>query len=109
MALLSKQQSALAGAVITFGAAAGGGDTIKANERSILLVTNGDSSSHTVTIAIPGNTDFGQAQPDVAVVVAAGVTKAIGPFARGVNDPSDGLVHITYSAVTSVTVAHISA
>ena len=108
MATLAYQQSAIGGAAVTMAAASGGGDKVAPNKRGALLVTNGDASSKTVTIAVPGNTKYGQANPDVAVVVAAGVTKLIGPFASDLADPTDGKVAITYSAVTSVTVAAVS-
>lgn len=107
MALLPVQQSALAGKAITFANATSGGDTIKPNERSVVLVKNADASAKTVTVVIPGNTAFGQAQPDVPVVVAAGATAVIGPFPAGAKDGT-GQVSLTYSAVTSVTVAHVS-
>jgi hypothetical protein len=107
MALLSVQQAALAGKAITFANATSGGDTLKPRSRSVLLVKNGDASAKTVTVVIPGNTEFGQPQPDVAVTVAAGAETLIGPFPAGSEDDT-GTVSITYSAVTSVTVAHIS-
>lgn len=105
MALLSVQRAAIGGQTITYAAASAGGDTFKSDDRAMLLVKNGDTSSHTATVAVPGNTKFGQAEPDVAVTVAAGAEKAVGPFPVDLSDPADGLVHVTYDAVTSVTVA----
>lgn len=109
MAALAYQKSKIAGTAITLVAASAGGDTILPNDRGLLMVKNGDSSSHNVTIAVPGNTKYGQAEPDVTVSVAAGATELIGPFPRDLADPSDGRVHISYAATTSVTVAAISA
>jgi hypothetical protein len=107
MAELAYKSAAIAGAVATPAAASGGGDTVRPNENGAVLVTNGDASAKTVTIAVPGNTKYGQADPDVAVVVAAGTSRLIGPLPRDLADPSDGLVHITYSAVTAVTVVAV--
>ena len=62
----------------------------------------------TVTVVVPGNTRYGQADPDVTITVPAGGTSLIGPLPRDLADPADGLVHITYSAVTSLTVAAVA-
>lgn len=106
MATLTKQTPSLTGTAITYGAAAGGGDALPYSARAILLVKNTDGSSHTVTVAVPGNTEYGQAQPDIAVAVAAGVEKAIGPFPRGIAD-DNGLVQLTYSAATGMVLAYV--
>ena len=69
----------------------------------MLRVKNGSASSITVTVVVPGST-YGQANPDVPVVVAAGTEAAIGmiPGALAV----DGVVSVEYTAVTTVTVAY---
>lgn len=108
MATLSPAQAKITGATVTMVAASGGGDKVKPNSRTALLVKNGDASSKTVTVAVPGNTKQGQPIPDVAVVVAAGAMALIGPFDADLGDDTDRLVHISYSAVTSVTVAAVS-
>lgn len=104
MALLSYQQPTLSGTTITYGAAAGGGDTIGYQPNGVLRVKNGGGSSVTVTIVTPGNTQYGQADPDVPVAVAAGTEKAIGPFPAAL--AVDGVISVTYSGTTSVTVAY---
>src|SRR5690349_11630293 len=104
MALLAPQQIAVTGLEPVLQAAAGGGDTIAADDRTFLYVVNGDASDKTVTVVVPGVT-FGQNNPDVAVVVTAGEERFIGPMVAGL--ATAGLVSITYSAVTSVTVAAI--
>lgn len=83
-------------------AAAGGGDTAPVGPGRFLYVNNADASSKTVTIATPG-TVKGLAIADAAVVVAAG-KHAIIPLAD-VYRGATGRASITYSAVTSVTVA----
>jgi hypothetical protein len=108
MATLTFQRAKITGTTVTMAAATALGDKVAANPKGVLKVTNGDASAKTVTIVVPGNTKFGQADPDIAVVVAAGATAYIGPLAQDLSDPTDDLVHITYSAVTSVTVAAVS-
>lgn len=107
MATLAYQQSKIIGTELTFVAASAGGDKVAPADRGALLVRNGDASAKTVTVVTPGSTKYAQADPDVAVVVAAGATAVIGPFPQDLGG-TDGLVSITYSAVTSVTVAAIT-
>lgn len=104
MAVLAYQPPKLAGTTITYTAAAVGGDTFGLTGPGVLRVKNGSASPVTVTIITPGTTRYGQAEPDVPVVVAAGAEAAIGPFPGGL--AVDGVVSVTYSAVTSVTVAY---
>jgi hypothetical protein len=106
MALLTPQTAAVTGTVLTMAAANGGGDTIVGGSTVYLLVRNGDASSKTVTIVRPGTT-YGTADPDIAVVVTAGNIAIIGPIPAEFADPADGQVDISYSAVTSVTVAAV--
>lgn len=105
MADLAIQRGSVTGAVVTMAAASGGGDTMPSG--ASLLVRNADASSKTVTIAVPGS-KYGQARPDFSLAVPAGAIARFGPFPHDLADPADGKVHITYSAVTSVTVAAIS-
>jgi len=105
MALLGYQQAKIAGTALNYVAATGDGDTIPPNDRGMLLVRNAGAGSVTVTVAVPGSTKYGQANPDVAVAVAAGADVAVGPFPADLADPASGHVGITYSAVASVTVA----
>lgn len=103
MALLTAQPISVVGTKPTFAAATALGDTMKPGAGQVLIVTNGDASSKTATLVRPG-AEYGQNNPDVAKVIPAGETWyfLVPPeFA----DPSDGLIDITYSAVTSVTVA----
>lgn len=103
MAALSTTVAPLTGGTVTFTAAAGGGDTCQTGAGVLLLVKNGDSSDHTVTLATPGTVN-GLAIADRAVVVAAGAEVAI-PITSDYRDPSTGRCAITYDGVTSVTVA----
>lgn len=108
MALLGYQKPKFAGTTVNFVAASSGGDKVPANGRGCVLVKNADASAKTVTIAVPGNTEYGQAKPDFTVTVPAGATVAIGPFPSDLKDDTDALVHLTYSAVTALTIAAIN-
>lgn len=103
MALLAEQQVGVLGITPTFVAATSGGDTIAPDDNLILAIHNADGSAHTVTLVRPG-TEYGQANPDVSLAVAAGATSYMA-VPREFVDPATGLIGVTYSAVTSVTVA----
>ena len=107
MAVLTTQTvTALAGTAVTMASAAAGGDTVNRPARGLYLkVTNGSGGSLDVTIAVPGNAWNGAAAPDTTVAVAAGATKYIPMDARYAN--SSNQAAITYSGVTSLTVAAI--
>lgn len=105
MAALSTQVVPLSGAAVAYTAAAGGGDTCQTGAGVLLMVKNGDASSHTVTLATPGTVN-GLAIADRQVLVAAGSEVAI-PVTNDYRAPSTGRAAITYDAVTSVTVAVI--
>jgi uncharacterized membrane protein len=106
MAQLTVHQAAITGTTLTFAAAAGGGDTVQVDGDLILIVRNTDGTTKTVTVVRPGS-EYGQANPDIAKVVPAttGVV-VIGPIPAEFAD-TDGLVDITYSAVTGVTIAAV--
>lgn len=106
MATLTPQQATLAGTTFTTASASGGGDKVRPVDGVAVLVTNGGGSPITVTIVAPGNTEFGVAEPDPTVTVANGTSKLIGPFSQKLRG-TDGLVALTYSGVTSVTVAAV--
>lgn len=108
MATLAYQQVQIAGTAVTLVAASAGGDKVSPATNGALMVKNGDVAAKTVTIVVPGNTKYGQAAPDIPIIVAAGATALIGPFPFDLADPIDGLIAVTYSAVTSVTVAAIT-
>lgn len=108
MAQLAFHQAAIAGSNIVFTAADAAGDTVLPDLDGGVLVRNADTVAKTVTVVVPGNTRFGQPDPDVAITVAAGETRLIGPLPQGLADPEDRLVHLTYSNVTALTVAAVS-
>jgi hypothetical protein len=111
MAALSTQTVTRAGLNPTFTAAAGGGDTMATGETMFLVVKNGGGAPITVTVATPGTVE-GAAIADTAVSVTNAQERWIGPITRSFyGDPGTSPAYranITYSGVTSVTVAAVS-
>ena len=110
MATLTTQVVNRAGAVVTPVAAAGGGDAMSCGAGMMLEVVNGGGSPITVTLAIPSGASGypNVAYTSTAVSVTNGTTKRFGPIAAPVyQDPTTGLCTITYSGVTTVTVAAV--
>lgn len=96
MALLTSTTITRAGHDIAGAAAAAGGDKFANTGQELVLVKNGHGTDpRTVTLDIRTTVD-GQAVTDPTVTVAAGITKAIGPFPTVYND-TDGNVNLTYS------------
>lgn len=110
MATLTTQTITRAGGVITPVTAAGGGDAMSCGSGMMLEVVNGGGSPITVTLAVPAARTY---EPNVAITspavsVTNGTTKWFGPIdAQTFMDPTTGLCTITYSGVTSVTVAAV--
>lgn len=101
MAAIAVQTPGLTGAVITYTAAAAGGDTMANTGVEKLRVKNGGGASINVTINSQRPCDQGT-DHDLVIAVAAGAEKEIGPFPPyRFGNP----VQISYSAVTTVTVA----
>lgn len=107
MATLTLQDVSTAGTAPTYSAAAGGGDSVPYDPNGFVHAKNGSGSAITVTVAVPGTT-FGQNNPDVAKSIAAGGDALI-KMARGMVNSSTGLIDLTYSGVTSLTLAALRA
>lgn len=106
MALLPIQQMTAAGLQPSLAAAAGGGDTVQGvDDRCWLEVSNADATPTNVTIGDPGKTPAGSSGSPAAVAVANGAVRKQIPMGPGNVDPATALVSITYSKVTSLTVA----
>jgi hypothetical protein len=93
------------GRVISLSAANADGSFVPNNGRVYLHVKNGDVSSKTVTVAAQLRPVSGLAIADVTVSVAASAEALIGPFPPEVFNDAAGRLVVSYSAVTSVTVA----
>jgi hypothetical protein len=91
-----------------FAAASSGGDKAATGAGMLLVVKNGDSSAHSVILAVPETVDS-LAVSSRTIAVAAGDTGYI-PLLDLYKDPATGLASWTYNATpTSVTVAVIRA
>ncbi len=113
MAALTIQTVAEAGLNPSYAAAASGGDTAK-NEAgdTFLHVKNGDASAHTVTVTAQRTSQTVQGmgamtKANVQVSVPASGERMIGPFAPLAFNDANNDIAITYSSVTSVTVAAV--
>ena len=107
MALLTVAASSRAGIDLAGSAAtATTGDTFPNTGAELLLVKNGGAGSINVTIDYVPTAD-GNAVTDPVVAIAAGVTKAIGPFPPGLYNDASGYVKATCDVVTTVTVKAI--
>lgn len=105
MATLTVTQLTLDGVDPGYVAADAGGDEFPVDTRTIFTIRNGDASPITVTIASQLAAVPGLAPDDAEVTVPATderevVFQPAKPFAD-----ANSLVQVTYSAVTSVTVA----
>jgi len=112
MATLSTQVVNRAGLAPTYAAAAGGGDAMSCGSGMFLHIKNTGGSPITVTLNVPAARTY---EPNVAItnpaiaVPATTGDKMIGPVdAVTFQDPTTGLCSITYSGVTSVTVAAVN-
>lgn len=107
MALLTAQQAAVTGTLVTYAAATVTvGDTCAPDDHTCFEIINASGSPITATLTVPGTT-FGQANPDVAVTVTNGTTKRIGPLVAGLADPTTGLCQVICSSITSITIAAV--
>lgn len=110
MATLTVQQAVPAGLNPSYASADGTGDEFAWGRHTFLHVKNGDASEHTATIASQYSSDPpGLTSNDLAVAIPAGEERIIGPLDEHAYKDSDGMVQVSYDAVTSVTVAAISA
>lgn len=106
MATINPQTTSLTGLEIVFVAAAAGGDVVPNDGKTILRVKNGGGSDQTVTVTATGKCNQGSLHNSVTVVTA-GEERDIGPFPKHQFDNGSGQFAVTYSGVTSVTVAAI--
>ena len=106
MAVLAVNKPGLAGAALGSTSAGVAGDSFPNDGDVVLHVYNGSGSNVTVTIATPATPKSLGIAPVTRVVGASNIV-IFGPFPPAVFNNSNGEVNVTYSAVTSVTVAAI--
>jgi hypothetical protein len=110
MATLTREAVTEAGLTPTGAAAAGGGDQFENTGVEYLYVKNGGGGSINVTITAQDTSvtmaNYGTlTKADSVVAVAAGATAIIGLFPKSAYNDANSYVQVTYSGVTSVTVA----
>lgn len=107
MALLATQRPAVTGLAPAYGAANAGGDTYTPEDDLFLLIKNGSGGAITVTVdsKVPCNQG---ADHDLAVSVPAGGERMIGPLPSHRFADSTGTGSVSYSGVTSLTIAAIA-
>lgn len=108
MAVLTAQEITRAGVVPALAAAASGGDTFveDGSGRMFVEAANGSGAPITVTFvstAVPA-TNSGVAAANLAVAVAGGASRLIGPISAGFINASTRVVSMTYSTHTDLTV-----
>lgn len=108
MATLTAQTIIRSGLKPTYGSTASNGDKFENTGNEFVHIKNTDTSSHTVTVATSATVD-GLAVADRAVAIPASEERMIGPFPTSVYNDSDGFVQLTYSSVTSMTIAVLTA
>lgn len=106
MATLTSIKPTFAGVNLAPVAAAAGGDQFLNDGNVLIYVKNGGGSSINVTVTAPG-TPGGLTITNPVVAVPAGGEKILGPFPPQYFNNASGFVNLTYSGVTSVTVAVI--
>ena len=106
MADLTVQVISLSGIVPSFAAAAVGGDAFLNSGREYFHVKNGSAASINATLNSVAACNQGF-DHDAVVAVAAGAEKLIGPFPKARFNDAAEKVQVTYSGVTTVTVAAV--
>ena len=109
MATLTQQLIKRAGITPTYAAASVGGDRFAPGADVFLHVKNAGGSPVTVTIAVTEKVQGDIVVSNVAVTVNNGSEKMIGPFPlrEFLATDGSGLCDVTYSAVTSLTIAAV--
>lgn len=106
MATLTAVTPSVSGVSFSPVSAAAGGDRFLNTGGEVFYVKNAGGGS--ITVTVDAQSDGGVSYTDPTITVASGAEKVIGRFdPRKFND-SSGYVNISYSGVSSVTVAVIS-
>ena len=107
MAVLTAQEIGRGGLEVSLASADAAGDSVANAGRTFFRVDNGGGGSITVSLTIEETVD-GQAVTARTVAVPAGESRVIGPFPVAEYNDTNSRAGITYSGVTSVTVAAIT-
>lgn len=110
MAVLTTQTIVPTGLAPAYSAAAGGGDKVTPGNDTFIHVKNASGSPITVTVDNVTPSNYGTDADLVVSVPATTGDRMIGPLpATRFASLTDGLVNVTYSGVTSLTIAAIKA
>lgn len=107
MAALTTQNIVAAGTAPTFGAASTSDTAEVGNGTNTFAVyKNSDASTEDITVVVPGNTSYGEPNPDVTLTIGANTGELWIPL-RKEYDAADGTGRctITMASATGVTVA----
>jgi hypothetical protein len=85
------------------GTAAANGDQWLNTGREVLVITNGDSGAHNVSVDVQAEPD-GKEVTERQVSVVNATTKVLGPFPPNIYNDAGGYAHITYAALTAMKV-----
>lgn len=108
MATLTVQNIALTTSLTpSFASADAGGDDFNNNGRTFIYIKNGGGSPITATVNSRVNCSYGF-DHDVDITVPAGSEELCGPFNTSRFNNASSIASISYSDVTSVTVAVIA-
>lgn len=96
MATIAVAQPDYDGILLTGTTATAGPDTVApAGKNILLIVNNGNASATVLTIAVPGNTKFGLANPDITSLSVTAGAHAAFLLPAELADPTDGLIDVT--------------
>lgn len=101
---ITRQKTSTSGSTLTFVSANVDGNFYSNDNRSILVVNNAGVGATIVTITTPALVE-GLAVADIATSIPAGESKIFGPHSTELVGPT---VNVSYSVVTSVTVALVT-
>ena len=102
---LTVQEIIRSGLTPSFASAGSAGNTFPNDGHTFVEIKNTSGSASVASVDIPGTVD-GQAVTDLAVSVPATTgDKMFGPFPPNIYNQSDGTVSLTFSHVTSLTIA----
>ena len=105
-------QNAAEGGGITFGTAAGGGDLVPNDGKTILVFWNDDAALSVVTVTAQDTTATGVGfgavtKADAVQSIEANSADVMGPFPTTAFNNASGQIVVTYSSVTDLDIAAV--
>ena len=105
MALIAPQTATVLGPAVTMTAITSS-DTFRPHARGVLLY-RAEGGNSTLTIVIPGNTDYGVALPDPAIAIGSSGLWIFGTAGFIKYADANGVVTITSSSQATITVGYL--